>query len=77
VEHRGELIDEVILDFSDCHGPANLLGERRHTSIGDSARHDQIEEVDVGGDVEGEAVARDPTRDADTNRADLRFGCRP
>ena len=43
--------------------------QRRHAAVGDAARHDQVEMVEVGGDVEREAVARDPARDAHADGA--------
>jgi hypothetical protein len=42
--------------------------QRRDPAIGDPAGDDQIEVIEVGPDVEREAVRRDPSADANANR---------
>ena len=44
---------------------------RRHTPVGDPARHDVTEHREVGVDVEGEAVPGAAPRDAHADRGDL------
>jgi hypothetical protein len=51
---------ECILDPLDVHVSAERSSERGDTAIGDAARDDQIEMIQVSRDVEGEAVAGDP-----------------
>src|SRR5690348_16360744 len=62
---------EPVFYFGHVDGPAELGLQRRHAFIRNPARHDEVEEVDVGRDVEGKAVARDPPRNPHANRADL------
>src|SRR4030095_9235698 len=45
--------------------------ERCHAVVRYPARHDQAEVIEVRADVEGKAVARDPPRDPDADRANL------
>src|SRR6185436_16962480 len=57
------------LDRVDC--PAREPGQGRHAAVGDPARHDQGEIVEVGGHVEGKPVAGNPARDAHADRGQL------
>src|SRR5512143_3710316 len=50
---------------------ARYLLQRRDTAIADAARDDQAEVVEIAADVEREAVARNPPRDAHADGADL------
>src|SRR5512143_331214 len=50
---------------------ARYLLQRRDTAIADAARDDQAEVVEIGADVEREAVARNPPRDAHADGPDL------
>src|SRR4029079_11539106 len=45
--------------------------DRRDTAVGNTARHDQVEVVEIGGDVEREPLAANPSGDADANRRKL------
>src|SRR5262245_22032377 len=45
--------------------------DRRDTALGNTARHDQIEVVEIGRDVQREPVARNPSGDADADRRKL------
>src|SRR5437899_2273050 len=45
--------------------------------LADAAWHDHGERSEIDGDVEREAVHRDPSRDAHADRADLREVARP
>ena len=58
------------------HRPAQQLLERSGAAIGDAARHDQIEIAQIGGDVVGKAVRRDPAADVHADGAELFFGRR-
>ena len=56
--------------------PSRHAGPARRDSdvtppLGDAARHDQLEVIEVGGHVEREAVARNPARDAHADRTQL------
>jgi len=50
---------EGIFDLSDRHTFSRRVHEGRHAAIADAARHDQSKVIEVGADVEGEAMARD------------------
>ena len=67
---RGEPGDDVD-DALDRHVDA-LLGERRHGSVADAARHDVLAHVrQIGGDVERETVHRAAAGQANADRRDL------
>src|SRR5215213_4732471 len=70
-KYRGEMGDKAVFHLGHIGNPPDLRGQRGHTFAGDPARHDQVEEVDVGGDVEREAVARDPSRNPHADRPDF------
>src|SRR5688572_21142534 len=71
VEHSREVRDDGSLDVGHRDVAAEQRRQRGHAAIGDPARHDQVETGEVGGDVEGEAVARHPARDADADGGEL------
>ena len=48
IEDRGKMPDENVLHRRMVDGPAKLAGQRGHLFVGDPARHDQIEVVEVG-----------------------------
>src|SRR5262245_23393542 len=58
-------------DLADGYRPTGELVERRHSPVRDAARHDELELIEIGRDVEGESVARDPPGDADADRREL------
>ena len=60
-----------VLDVAHRNRLAGDL-ERRDPTVGDSAGNNQLEVIEIGADVESEPVARDPARDANPDRADLR-----
>src|SRR5688572_28890948 len=71
IEHRGKIPHDR--RFRIVHGDATPSRARqgRHAAGRDAARHDEIEEIEVGRHVERESVARYPARDAHTNRTYL------
>ena len=62
---------DPILDASTASTAQPSRAERRHAAIGDAARHDQIEIVEIGRDVERKSMAGDPARDAHADRREL------
>src|SRR6186713_2667316 len=70
-EHGGKLRDEPAVDLGLVELSARLALERRHPPPGDATRDDEVETGEIGADVERQAVAGDPTRDADPDRTDL------
>ena len=70
-QRPGERSDDRGRHIGHRRRPAEQPLQRRHALVGDAARHDQVEIVEIGGHVEREAVARDPARDADADRREL------
>ena len=66
-----EMRGDSLFDLRPIDRAAQQARERRDAALGNTARHDQIEVVEIGGDVEREPVARDPPRDADADRRQL------
>src|SRR5690349_20298991 len=62
---------ETVLGLTHAGVPAQLRGKRRDALVRDAAGHDQVEEIDVGRDIERESVTRNPAGNADADRADL------
>ena len=55
------------------HGDAapGRARQGRHAAGLDAARHDELEEIEIGRHVERKSMARNPARDAHTNRTYL------
>ena len=53
---------------------AELLLHRRNRFCGDAAGDDQVEEAQIGIDVEGETVGRDEAGDVDADGGEFGFG---
>src|SRR5436853_3822322 len=58
-------------DFAQIHCPACELGKRGHAFVSDAAWHDHPKVLQVGVDVEREAVTGNPARDSDADGGDL------
>src|SRR4029079_13782238 len=71
LEDLSKALRKSIFDLRHGALASQLAGEGRHRLVGDPARHDQIEVREIGGDVERDAVARDPARDPNPDGADL------
>ena len=65
------MFDNAIFHLGLLHGLAEQPFERGDPPVGDPAGHDELEMVEVGGDIEREAVARNPARDAYADRREL------
>jgi hypothetical protein len=65
------VFDDAIFDLFHIYDPAQSSRHRCHTSARNAAGNDQIKMVELGVDVECEAVTRDPSRDAHPNGRDL------
>src|SRR5205809_1812029 len=65
------MTDDALLDVSKLDRAAQQRIERRNAPIGNSARDDQAEVLEVSGRVERESMARDPAGNADADRCEL------
>ncbi len=65
-DHGEHLVDRDVA--------SEFLRQRRDAGIGDAARHEGVEEAQVGVAVQGEAVQRHAARDPDADRGDLAVG---
>ena len=54
-----------------CSAQGNLFFEAGHRPVGNSARIDELEVVQIGGHIKGESVRGDPARDVNANGADF------
>src|SRR6266852_4661667 len=73
-EDFGEAIAHRRAELADGNRLAaviDALGNRRHPASLNSARHDRIEEAQIGGYIERETMIRDPAPDTDSNRRDV------
>src|SRR5262245_32290473 len=70
-EDPGEGADDGVFDLLAGKRPSQQSSQRRHTAVMNPARDDVAEMGQIGGDVEREAVAGDPARDAYANRRQL------
>ena len=71
IEHVAKALHDSRLSITHANRPAGGPRERRHAAAGDSTRNDEIEIFKVGGDVERKSVACDPSRNTDTDGAQL------
>src|SRR5512138_1900550 len=62
---------DSLFDIRPIDRAAQQSRDRRDTALGNTTRHDQIEVVEIGSDVQREPVARNPSGDADANRRKL------
>jgi len=65
------VLNDAFLDLVEINAPAQQARQRGYAAIGDAARDDQAEAVQIGCHVDRESMARDPSRDPDANRREL------
>ena len=71
-----EGLDEGIFDLWEGKGRAQFGGHGRDTLISDAAGDDQAKPLEVGIDIEGEALHGDPAGEFDPHGGDLTGGFR-
>ena len=74
IKKFSEVARHVGLDLLHVNRPAGLPGERGDAPVGDAARHDEVEEIEVCVDVQGESVHGDPPAALDAEYADFSSG---
>ena len=67
IEDVAKMRDDPVLDIAACHLPPQKALERGDAAIGDPARHNQAEVVEVGGHVERKAMTGDPARETNAD----------
>lgn len=56
MKHRAHAVNDGVLNVRHGHISAEDTRDRRHTAIGDAARHDQAEVIKIRVDVQRESV---------------------
>src|SRR5262245_39638159 len=71
LEDVAEMSSDPGLDLGPFDRPAQERRQRRYTPVGDAARNDEAEVIELSCDIERESVAGDPARNPDADRCEF------